>query len=173
MGPRAAVVVAVDPGPFDSAYVVMAGGERWPYITKHGLIPNAELVEMLRPRCWSTVLAVEQIQGMGMAVGAEVFETCVWTGRFIQAWQPDPYVRIPRRWVKQHLCGLDRAKDANIRVAILDRFGGAGARGTKKAPGPLYGIKADIWSAVAVGLTYLESSDTFTEDGRLAAVAPP
>lgn len=171
--PRAAVVVAVDPGHVQSAYVVMEGGTV-PRVLEHGLVPNADLVDLLMAgSLGGTVLAVEQIQGMGMAVGAEVFETCVWTGRFVQAWAPEPYVRIPRRWVKQHLCGLDRAKDANIRVAILDRFGGAAARGTKAAPGPLYGVKADIWSAVAVGLTYLESSDSFTENGRLAVVAPP
>jgi hypothetical protein len=38
---------------------------------------------------------------------------------------------------------------------LLDRFGPGRevAVGTKRAPGPLYGIKGDEWSALAVALT--------------------
>lgn len=44
--------------------------------------------------------------------------------------------RIPRLKVKVHLCHDSRAKDANIRQAILDRFGGkAVAIGSKRQPG--------------------------------------
>jgi len=56
-----------------------------------------------------------------------------------------------RRDVKMHLCGSARAKDANIRQALLDRLGPVG---TKKAPGPLYGVKSHIWAALAVAVTY-------------------
>ena len=165
---RTNTVLAVDPGHTQSAYALMTSHEAMPVIAKHGLVPNDELLRILSGYSFDKhTLALEQIQGMGMAVGREVFETCVWSGRFIQVWTPAPYVRIPRRWVKQHLCGLDRAKDQNIRVAIMDRFGGAGAKGTKAEPGPLYGVKADVWAAVAVGLTYFESSDEFDENGRI------
>jgi hypothetical protein len=40
-----------------------------------------------------------------------------------------------------------RAKDANIRQALIDKLG---AVGTKKAPGPLYGISGHLWAALAV-----------------------
>ena len=164
---RTTKVLAVDPGHEQSAFALMQR-ENPPRILSHGLMDNDALLQLLSTHSFDGItLALEQIQGMGMAVGREVFETCVWSGRFIQVWTPAQYVRIPRRWVKQHLCGQDRAKDQNVRQAILDRFGGARARGVKASPGPLYGVKADVWAAVAVGLTYFESSDHFDENGRV------
>ena len=47
--------------------------------------------------------------------------------------------------------------DALVRRAMLDRFGGDGAKGTKKAPGPLYGFHADCWAALAVAVTWSET----------------
>ncbi len=61
---------------------------------------------------------------------------------------------LPRRAVKLALCGDSRAKDANIRQALIDRFGGSAAVGRKAAPGPLYGISRDVWSALAIAVTY-------------------
>jgi hypothetical protein len=102
---------------------------------------------------------IEQIAGMGMAVGQEVFETCVWSGRFWQAMEERgmQVARLPRREVKLHLCGSCRAKDANVRQALIDRYGGKEkAIGNKANPGPLRGISADVWAALAVGVTYLD-----------------
>jgi hypothetical protein len=58
--------------------------------------------------------------------------------------------------VKMHLCGNTRAKDGNIRQALLDRFGPgkAIACGTKKQPGPLYGVSKDVWQALALAVTW-------------------
>jgi len=56
--------------------------------------------------------------------------------------------------VKMHLCGQARAKDANIRQALIDRFGGAAAIGRKAAPGPLYGISGDVWQALGLAVTW-------------------
>ena len=95
-------------------------------------------------------MAMEQIRGYGMIVGAEVFDTCFWSGRFVEAWS-GKFDLIPRRDVKLHLCGSSRAKDSNVRQAVIDRVG---PQGTKKAPGPTYGIKADEWAALALALTW-------------------
>jgi hypothetical protein len=104
-------------------------------------------------------VAIEMIASYGMPVGREVFDTCLWVGRFIETAARAAYKAdlVYRRDVKLHLCGQARAKDANIRQALLDKFGGKAAQGTKATPGPLYGVKADVWSALAVAVTFSET----------------
>jgi hypothetical protein len=95
------------------------------------------------------------VASYGMPVGREVFETCVWIGRFQQSWRyPEAVKLVYRRDVKLHLCGNSRAKDANIRQALIDKLGPVG---TKSAPGPLYGVKSHAWAAVAVAVTAYET----------------
>jgi hypothetical protein len=60
------------------------------------------------------------------------------------------YELVYRRDVKMFLCGSNRAKDGNIRQALLDLVG---PQGTKKAPGPTYGLRGDEWAALAVAVT--------------------
>lgn len=68
---------------------------------------------------------------------------------------PNGAHRIFRRDIKLHLCNSVRAKDANIRQALIDRYGGKEkAIGKKKSPGPLYGIKSHMWAALALAVTY-------------------
>jgi hypothetical protein len=143
-------ILAIDPGTTQTAWVYLVDG----IPLSHGKWPNEDVLAKLRSSpLGDELLAVEMIASYGMPVGAEVFDTCVWIGRFLQAYD-GPHVRVFRREVKLHLCASPRANDASIRQAILDRFGGKEAAVGKKAkPGPLYGIKADVWAALAVGLT--------------------
>jgi hypothetical protein len=101
--------------------------------------------------------AIEMVASYGMAVGKEVFDTCVTIGRFIQFAEERGAFRsidqIYRKEVKLNLCGQTRAKDANIIQALKDRFGD---KGTKKNPGWFYGFKADVWQAYALAVTYLD-----------------
>jgi hypothetical protein len=107
-------------------------------------------------------IAIEMIASYGMAVGREIFETCVWIGRFMQAWRNPKAVRlIYRRDVKLRLCGTVKAKDANVRQALIDMFPKTGGGkipqiGTKAQPGPLYGVASHAWAAVAVAVTALD-----------------
>ena len=100
-------------------------------------------------------LVIEMIASYGMPVGKEVFETCVWIGRFVELAivQNIDIAYIYRKDEKMNICHNMKAKDSNIRQALIDRFGPVG---TKKNPGWFYGFKADIWSAYAVGITYLD-----------------
>lgn len=95
-----------------------------------------------------------------MPVGAEVFETVFWSGRFAQAWGLN-FHRIKRHEVKMHLCHNMRAKDGNIRQALIDKLG---PQGVKKSPGPTYGISGDCWSALAVAVTFVESKSSVSAE---------
>jgi len=146
-------LLAIDPGPVESAYVLYDTTRRTPITFAKG--SNYNMREVLLSRHLAEDLVViEMIASYGMAVGAEVFETCVWIGRFIEA-TDSPRRRIFRRDVKLHLCGSARAKDSNIRQALIDRYGPGkdAAIGRKASPGVLYGIKADVWAALAVAVT--------------------
>ena len=64
---------------------------------------------------------------------------------------------IFRQTVKAHIAGKATANDSEIRKALLDRYGGERvALGKKASPGPLWGIKADLWQALAAGIAYAE-----------------
>jgi hypothetical protein len=69
---------------------------------------------------------------------------------------------VKRMKVKMHLCGNSRAKDGNIRQALIDRLG---APGKKKAPGPTFGVVADQWQALALAVTVW--------DERAKEIEPP
>ena len=143
------MILAIDPGPKQSAYLFW---DEKRDIGEHGIVLNEDLIEHLWTySAMADAVAIEMIASYGMAVGAEVFETCVWIGRFMQAACSErPLLRIPRAEIKMHLCKSTRAKDANVRQSLIDRFG---APGTKKASGVLYGIKSHEWAALAVAVT--------------------
>jgi hypothetical protein len=151
------MIIAIDPGPTESAYVKLNGAD----VAECAKVPNAELLRMVRNDSGPQIrLAVEMIASYGMAVGAEVFETCVMIGRICEAAGAEP-IRVRRIEVKSHICHNSRANDANIRQAIIDRYGGKDAAIGKKAkPGPLYGVSGDMWAALAVGLTVLDRHKT-------------
>lgn len=73
------------------------------------------------------------IASYGMAVGKEVFKTCVWIGRFkeiaLSRLKETKY--IYRKDEKINICHSMKAKDSNIRQALIDRFGPVG---TKRNP---------------------------------------
>jgi len=146
-------VLAIDPGTTESAWVVLSPkGD----LQSFGLAPNTDVLfgPVTSSLGSDAVLAIEMIASYGMPVGAEVFETCVWIGRFIEAWG-GPYEYVYRREVKLHLCYNPRAKDANVRQALIDLYGGRRkAVGTKADPGPLHGVSKDVWAALGVGVTW-------------------
>lgn len=101
-------------------------------------------------------VAIEMVASYGMAVGKEVFETCVWIGRFEELLRPNPNLNLVyRRDVKLHHCGTSKAKDANITQALVDRFAPGEpnrGKGTKAAPGWFHGFHSDIWQAMALAV---------------------
>jgi hypothetical protein len=149
----------LDPGTTQSALITVRPAEiRGDILANAAVLWGLRQIRDARDQTDPLVLVIEQIEGMGMAVGREVFETVCWAGRFCEAWESHawPVVWVTRRAVKLHLCGTSRAKDTNVRQALLDRYGGKAA--TKKG-GPLFGMKSHLWSALALAVTYREQQD--------------
>jgi|SRR5882762_1160002 len=153
-------LVAIDPGTTESAYVAMSGRE----LVRFRKLPNAEMLReldfMTILGCDSLcVLVIEMVAGYGMPVGAEVFQTCVWIGRFIERWGKRTD-RVFRSTVRAHLCHSNKATDSNVRAALIEKYGGKRAAiGNAKEKGPLHGVTGDVWSALAVAITYRERSE--------------
>lgn len=147
------MILAIDPGTTESGYAYLMEGK----VVESGVEPNDRMLKLVARQlpgmmCWAVdTLAIEMIASYGMAVGREVFETCVWIGRFKQAWHaPDDVRLVYRKDVKLLLCGSPKAKDANIRQALIDLLG---PQGTKKEPGPTYGVRSHAWAALGVAVT--------------------
>lgn len=146
------VVLAIDPGNVESAYCYLSGEGR---IGRFGKALNAVVLKEVGGTR-AHYLAIEMICSYGMPAGASLFDTCVFIGELrrelhYNAEREPTATLIPRIQVKSHLCHDGRAKDANIRAALIDLFG---MQGTKVAPGPTYGISADVWSALAIAETF-------------------
>lgn len=147
------MILAIDPGNIESAYVILDADLR---PVEFGKIMNTEMIEKLgflnRPgHLKISHVAIEMVACYGMPVGKEVFETCVMIGRIVQITSYLPTTYIYRKEEKINLCGTMKAKDGNIRQALIDRFG---VVGVKKSPGWFYGVSKDVWAAIAVGVTY-------------------
>lgn len=158
------MIFAIDPGNEYSAYVLVE--DDLSRVIDKGKVTNQEMLEVIdqhfflhlneKDRFVSNIehVAIEMVASYGMAVGKTVFETCVWIGRFYQAIKEQANVDptfIYRMEEKMYLCHDSKAKDSNIRQALIDRFG---VVGTKKNQGFFYGFKKDIWSAMAVAVAY-------------------
>ena len=147
-------IIAIDPGTTESGVVAMDGSS----VTAAYVWPNAELEAYLTGHRAEEQVIIEMIASYGMPVGREVFETCVWIGRFMAAFGPERCDRMFRGDVKRHLCQSPRAKDPHVWQALLDRYGPGKeiAVGSKKNPGPLYGITSHQRAALAVGVCWLD-----------------
>jgi hypothetical protein len=157
-------ILAIDPGNIESGYVLVEhDGQEIRKVLDVGKTTNERIVEkMMNDLPLISDFAIEMVQSMGQTVGQEVFDTCVWVGRF---WEVARYAyvgisgkkTIYRREEKLYLCGCLSAKDKNIRQALIDRYG---VVGTKKNPGFFYvnGTKfaKDMWAAMAVAVTYFD-----------------
>lgn len=170
-------ILAIDPGNEKSAYVVLTSDLRPITATKtENDIVSSHLRTM--PVEWLKNACIEMIghYGTGMPAGKSVFDTCVWIGRFTEIIYERAGVtpsRIMRSEEKMTLCGTMKAKDGNIRRALIDRFAKhdfKNGKGTKKNPDWFYGFSADMWQAYAVAVTHFEKEGRESEIERKTIV---
>jgi hypothetical protein len=122
-------------------------------------LPNEEIYGSIKNYKIDEV-ALEMVACYGMPVGRDVFETCVWIGRFIEQLKDKKISFVYRKDEKMCLCGSLKAKDSNIRQALINRYAKHDfktGKGTKKNPDVFYGVANDVWQAIAVAVTHYES----------------
>jgi len=140
------MILAIDPGTHKSGYVLFDEGR----VITSGVMDNHDLLKIIRDSN-ADQFAVEKFVSYGSAVGQECFDTCVWIGRFVEAWiEPDEVMLIPRRDVKRFVCGKGKWDDSDVREHLIARLGDPG---NKKAPGPTYGVTSHAWAALGVAVT--------------------
>jgi hypothetical protein len=152
-------ILAIDPGPQNSA--VIEWDSQSELNLGSGIWPNGEISDKLwhyNQSLWpDSAVIIEAVGSYGMPVGKEVFETCIWIGRFVESLYRNcgkHVILIYRKDIKMYFCNSMRAKDSNIRQVLIDRFGNPGI---KKNPGKLYGIKTDMWSALALAVYWSDN----------------
>lgn len=156
------IILAIDPGPKESALCMIGDDFHPAYFAK---IANRQLLNWFREfdtltekRC-----VIEWVSSYGMPVGEEVFDTCLWVGRYVEALAQLGIETelIKRGPVKLHHCGSLRAKDANITQALVDRFAPGQpnhGKGTKNNPGFFAGFRADIWQSFALAVYAIDTN---------------
>lgn len=157
------IVMAVDPGPEMSAWVLYDSEEHC--VLNHGHHTNQAVMERITSECFGCFgpdrreVVFEKVVSYGMPVGEETFETVFWTGIMYctAAVSGAKVSRLPRKQVCLHLCQSMKARDTHIRQALLDRFGGSTAIGVKAKPGPLYGLRSHGFAALAVAVTWADT----------------
>jgi len=151
------IILAIDPGSTQSAFVVYDGKEE--LIKDKGIVPNGAMFEVIgRWKAEIRYLACEMIASYGMPVGASVFETCICIGEYKRECdiKEIPFHKVYRKDVKMFLCGSVKAKDSNIHQALIDRYG---VPGRKNCQGKTYGMSKDMWAALAVAATAYSQID--------------
>jgi hypothetical protein len=140
------IILAIDPGSEQSGWVLFDGQR----IHDSGVHNNHDMLPWIRHGQGAGMLAIEMAESFGQKVWSQVFTTVRWTGRFQQAWSAPNEVRfVTRSQVKLGLCGKRAANDTMIRQALIDMLG---APGTKRFPGPTYGVSSHAWAALAVAV---------------------
>ena len=141
-------ILAIDPGPEKSGVVTWDGAK----VHMAKVCPNDELLTNLAVMDERENVYCEWISSYGMRVGATVFDTCRWIGRFEEAFGGMGNFRLVKRMdVKLWHTGRGSSKDADVRGALIEKYG---PPGTKANPGVTYGLTSHTWQAFALA-TYV------------------
>lgn len=159
------VVLAIDPGPETSTYLVWDGKQ----ILEKGTVRNLELMAFLdfddTSHTFQTksiiYIAIEMVESWGMPMGNDTIETAYWVGIFGRTIGLRLFRRFTSSDIRLHLCGTKKAKPSNLKTAIINRVDpmrkfGKYAKGTKKNPGPFFGVADHDWAALGLAVTYWE-----------------
>lgn len=161
--------LCLDPGNRHTAWLLYQPSEKL-IINGFGKEPNERVLDIIiEKEEFYDLMLVEQLSGYiytpkgaqyrkQTTIGRDVIDTAVWSGRFVQ--QADivgkEHVMMLRSTVSHHLCkGVQHPGNSEVRAALIKRFG---EKGTMKNPGLLYGVSDDIWSSLALGVSFCDKN---------------
>lgn len=179
------ILLSVDPGTYESGMVVI--DTETEAILDSGKINNDVLLARFRAITNEyDACVMEDIQYFGQVTGSDTYITLKWAGRFQEALHPIETTFLYRKTIVTEVAGSPKAKDSHVRQAVIDHYGGdliavggkkcphckgkgwrgigrppcedCGATGFEYQPGPLFNIKNDMWSAMAIALCYVAKS---------------
>jgi len=150
------IVFGIDPGSRESGIVMLESKNDSDWIIKaKSMQPNttAKLIvqDGIQAKGDLKYVAIEKIVSYNKKVGADVFDTVKWVGRFMECWENEPNCtqvkEIPRREAVGHLCEFGKSgSDKYVREALIKRFG-------KEMLG---GFTSHTWSALAIAVTFID-----------------
>lgn len=151
-------IFAIDAGNTESGYAIINMPDF--KILDKGKVNNEEMRKIAAEQKYNVdLVALEMVASYGMAVGKDVFETCVFIGRLAEICNDVNVDYIYRKDEKITICGSMKAKDSNIKQELINRYAQHDfkqGKGTKKNPDTFYGVAKDVWQAIAVGVTAYE-----------------
>lgn len=157
------IVIGVDPGDKKSAFVMLQKRQDKEWVIKiKQIVPNIILKNLVQSALQSSsvnekYIVIEKIVNYNQKVGASIFDTVEWVGRFKECWGNEPKCThvesMPRKTAVGHLCEFGHDGDKHVREALIKRFGNPG---TKAKPGTLYGFSSHTWAALAIAVTYID-----------------
>lgn len=151
-------IMGLDPGLKESSYVILEPNKM--EILRYGTLSNNEILnrkDLGFRRINSNVeheLVIEMLSPMGQITGHSIHMTAVWIGVFAEAFCGKVYL-LPRMEIKMILCGRGKSGDSDMRKKCIEMVG---PKGTKKEPGPTYGLKTHMWQALAAALAHKKSN---------------
>ena len=112
--------------------------------------------QAVRHKDWSLVSKAAMMARTGATAAGNMVEAACWLGMFCAAAGETPatVAKLTRKDVLKAMHIASKGADAAVRAELIRHFGGKDAIGTKKAPGPLYGVTGDAWQALGLAVVY-------------------
>ncbi len=151
-------ILCVDPG---AKYSGVAYLENGALKYSESQMNNYELISRLECLSGKGAVAMEEFESWKLRINQATFKAIFWSGRFFEAsaWPVGLYTR---KEVKIFMLGSVGVGSTNaaIRKAVLSLYPKTGGGqtpqiGTKRKPGPLYGLSGHAVQALAVGIVMI------------------
>lgn len=149
------IIFAIDPGSTESGWVVFDTQKR--EVLHSGNHENErvkQLMHSLGKTGSASLLLCERPELIGQQIWHQILDTCMWVGKFTESWNGE-HILYKRNDVKRTLLGRINVpnSDGAVRQYCLNHFG---EPGTKKNPGPTYGVTKHAWQALGLVATWEE-----------------